>query len=209
MVKPKKIKKGIPLPRTHVVIDHQQNGVKNILTVCGGSLTTHRSMAEDAVNQLGNRFGINTPCSTSSTPLLKNIKNYWKPSSYFSKVEKDKKYSDIICECESVTKSDIENLMNQENITDFHDIRRRIRVGFGPCQGTFCTSRLAEIFIAKKNELDFKKFILNFLSERLKGSMRTAYGEQAKQMLLSDYIYQENFGLQLNIETSEKDDFRI
>ena len=38
--------------------------------------------------------------------------------------------------------------------------------------------------------------------------MRTAYGDQAKQMLLSDYIYQENFGLQINEENAEEDDTR-
>jgi len=41
IVKPKNYNKDLPLPRSHSVIDHQKEGFNNILTVCGGSLTTH------------------------------------------------------------------------------------------------------------------------------------------------------------------------
>ena len=198
----------MPLPRSHSVIDHQENGLRNFLTVCGGSLTTHRSMAEDVVNKLGNKLGINTLCSTDKTPVS-NPKNLnWIPSFYFQKIEKEKNFDDLVCECEAITKTDIEELMKKENLSDFHDIRRRIRVGFGPCQGTFCNSRLAEIVASQNKDIDIKKSILNFWSERLKGSIRTSYGDQAKQILLSDYIHQENFGLRLNEENSEKEDIR-
>ncbi len=70
LVKPKNYNKNMPLPRSHAVIDHQEDGLKNFLTVCGGTLTTHRSMAADVVNQLGSKFGINTPCSSHIVPLL-------------------------------------------------------------------------------------------------------------------------------------------
>ena len=197
LVKIKNIKKGHPLPRRHFVIDHSDSGLKNTLTVCGGSLTTHRSMAEDVVNTIGQKFGINTPCTTSDTEPVNKINNYWKPSSNYSKVENHKIFDDVICECELITKTDIEDLIDNENIHNFHDLRRRIRIGFGPCQGTFCNSRLAEIIATKNINKNLKKSILNFWSERLKGSIKTSYGDQAKQILLSDYIYQENFGLRL------------
>ena len=70
LVKPKRIDKNIPLPRSHLVIDHEATGLNNFLTVCGGALTTHRLMAEDVVNKLGNKFGINVACSSHITPLL-------------------------------------------------------------------------------------------------------------------------------------------
>ena len=59
-----------------------------------------------------------------------------------------------------------------------------------------------------ENDIDIEKSILNFWSERLKGSIRTSFGDQAKQILLSDYIHQENFGLRLTEENAEKDDIR-
>ena len=70
LVKPKKIDKNLPLPRRHLVIDHEETGLNNFLTVCGGALTTHRLMAEDVVNKLGNKFGIDIACSSHTTPLL-------------------------------------------------------------------------------------------------------------------------------------------
>ena len=70
LVKPKKINKNLPLPRRHLVIDHEETGLNNFLTVCGGALTTHRLMAEDVVNKLGNKFGIDIACSSHTTPLL-------------------------------------------------------------------------------------------------------------------------------------------
>ena len=70
LVRPKNIDKIFPIPRSHLVIDHEETGLKNFLSVCGGALTTHRLMAEDVVNKLGNKFGINIECSSHTTPLL-------------------------------------------------------------------------------------------------------------------------------------------
>ena len=70
LVKPKNINKNLPVPRSHLVIDHKETGLDNFLTVCGGALTTHRLMAEDVVNKLGNKFGINISCSSHITSLL-------------------------------------------------------------------------------------------------------------------------------------------
>ena len=71
LVKPKKINKSLPLSRGHRVIDHEAEGLKFFLTICGGALTTHRLMAEDVVNKLGNKFGLDIQCSSHITPLLK------------------------------------------------------------------------------------------------------------------------------------------
>ena len=71
LIKPKKQDKGLPLSRGHKVIDHEVGGLKNFLTICGGALTTHRLMAEDVVNKLGNKFGLDIQCSSHVTSLLK------------------------------------------------------------------------------------------------------------------------------------------
>ena len=70
LVKTQNINKNLPLSRRHLVIDHEETGIKNFLSVCGGALTTHRLMAEDVVNKLGNKFDINIRCSSHKTPLL-------------------------------------------------------------------------------------------------------------------------------------------
>ena len=208
IVKPKNYNKDLPLPRSHSVIDHQREGLNNILTVCGGSLTTHRSMAEDVVNQISNKLGINKKCETSEVIISDLDKSNWNSTLYFKKIEKEKNYNDLICECELITKKDIEDVVKNEDTIDFHNIRRRVRVGFGPCQGTFCNSRLANLLTSKKYDFDIEESILNFWAERLKGSISTAYGDQAKQVLLSDYIFQENFGLNLNSINKKKDEVK-
>jgi len=71
LVKPTKIDKSVPLSRGHRVIDHEADGLNNFLTICGGALTTHRLMAEDVVNILGNKLGLDIQCSSHVTPLLK------------------------------------------------------------------------------------------------------------------------------------------
>ena len=70
LVKPRKIINNLPIPRSHLVIDHQDTGINNFLTICGGALTTHRLMAEDVVNKLGNKFNINITCSSHITPSV-------------------------------------------------------------------------------------------------------------------------------------------
>ena len=54
-----------PTPRRHCVINHGAG----FFTVSGGSLTTHRSMAEDVSDQICRHLGIDPPCSTAVTPL--------------------------------------------------------------------------------------------------------------------------------------------
>ena len=165
-------------------------------------------MAEDVVNQIGNKLGINKHCETSEVVISDLNQSNWNSTSYFKKIEKEKNYNDLICECELITKKDIEEVVKNKKTIDFHDIRRRVRVGFGPCQGTFCNSRLANLLASKKYDFDTEESILNFWAERLKGSISTSYGDQAKQVLLSDYIFQENFGLNLNSVNKNTDEIR-
>ena len=47
-----------------------KNSMPRIIVIEGGALTTHRLMAEDVVNKLGNKFGIDIACSSHTTLLL-------------------------------------------------------------------------------------------------------------------------------------------
>ena len=42
--------------RTHILFDHNSNGLPGLVTVVGGKLTTFRQLAEDAVTDLNNRL---------------------------------------------------------------------------------------------------------------------------------------------------------
>jgi bacterioferritin-associated ferredoxin len=43
----------------------------------------------------------------------------------------------ILCRCEDVSREDVRKLLEQGYVT-FEDLKRQLRVGMGPCQGTTC-----------------------------------------------------------------------
>ncbi|MFT5112550.1 MAG: glycerol-3-phosphate dehydrogenase [Parasphingorhabdus sp.] len=190
-----------PLPRRHSIINHNDNGIEGFFTICGGSLTTHRSMAEDIGNRICTTIGIDAPCTSATTPLSSQQKSAWRPAENFHQIEKDKQFSAPICECESVTRDDIVHEIEQCGIRCLHDLRRRLRVGFGPCQGTFCAARVAAIIAQYDSDYSATEDLEKFWAERLKGSRHTAWGQQARQILLSDVVFQETFGLRPGEET--------
>jgi glycerol-3-phosphate dehydrogenase len=79
--------------------------------------------------------------------------------------------------------------------TNLHDLRRRLRVGFGPCQGTFCGPRLAEMQARARTAAEPWRELDDFWSERIKGMVLTGWGKQARQILLSEHVHRRMLGL--------------
>ncbi|MEQ9491356.1 MAG: FAD-dependent oxidoreductase [Alphaproteobacteria bacterium] len=202
LFKPKGWASDKPLPRRHSIVDHADAGISGFWTICGGSLTTHRSMAEDIGDRICRSMGIDAPCLTTQTRVPESAyqstrRSGWHPSDGYRRVEETRQYQQPVCECESVSRADVASLVDGENIDSLHDLRRRLRVGFGPCQGTFCGSRVASMILQSHPTYNCRDDLTDFWTERLKGSMRTAWGDQARQMLLSDIVYRETLGLRL------------
>ncbi len=198
LVKPKDWSADEPLPRRHHVIDHAEFGVDGFFTVCGGSLTTHRSMAEDVANRVCARYDINRRCETASISLGRMGASAWRPAAGYERTEREHAFADVICECEAVSRAEIEALVRGAELDDLHDLRRRLRVGFGPCQGTFCGPRVAELLTQMNPRYSAEGALRSFWTERLKGAVRTAWAEQARQILLSDLVCRELLGLRLD-----------
>lgn len=58
------------VPRTHVLFDHDPEGLTGWVTVVGGKLTTYRQLAEDAVGLVFQRLGRKAPpCPTRDRPF--------------------------------------------------------------------------------------------------------------------------------------------
>jgi glycerol-3-phosphate dehydrogenase len=187
-----------PLPRRHSIVDHAKFGVSGFYTICGGSLTTHRSMAEDLGNVVCASIGLNSPCLSASTPLARSVPaSDWHPAQNYYGPEKAKQYGEAVCECESVGQADIRQLIAGSGIDHLNDLRRRLRLGFGPCQGTFCGARAAAMIQENKLGYAAGDDLISFWSERMKGSRHVAWGDQAKQLLLSDLVYRQTLGLRL------------
>lgn len=196
ILRPQSWPDGQPLPRRHRVIDHGEQGVVGAFTVCGGSLTSHRSMAEDVGNHVCRMFGLDAPSRSAETALLSSrSRAAWWPSGNYEATERTGAFGQLLCECEGVGGAAVGELVDGDGRRCLHDLRRRLRVGFGPCQGTFCGPRLASRIAgaggAGRDELE------RFWAERAKGARLTAYGKSACQMLLSDLVFRETLGIAL------------
>lgn len=49
-----------------------------------------------------------------------------------------------VCICEGVTVEDVERAL-EEGFTDLESLKRRLRVGMGPCQGRYCIPILVSL----------------------------------------------------------------
>jgi glycerol-3-phosphate dehydrogenase len=197
------------LPRRHAVTDHGDSGVLGFFTVCGGSLTTHRSMAEDLGDHVCRHLAINASCETATTPLNGDAeKPDWRPAENFQRIERDRAFTAPLCECEAVERATVDDLIQSTGIHHLHDLRRRLRIGFGPCQGAFCASRAASLIARHDPAYRAADDLAGFWAERLKGTMRTAWGQQARQSLLSDAVFREILGIHLTPDNRPTEDHR-
>jgi glycerol-3-phosphate dehydrogenase len=97
-----------------------------------------------------------------------------------------------VCECELVARSTLEEAIARTGSTNLDDIRRRLRLGMGPCQGGFCIYRAAGIMHGldgiSVEQADGS--LIAFLQERWKGIWPVLYGDQLRQARLDDWIFQ-------------------
>jgi NAD(P)H-nitrite reductase large subunit len=61
----------------------------------------------------------------------------------------------IICRCEDITKEDVIDAIKQ-GYTDLEELRKKLRIGMGPCQGRVCINLLKKI-LEKETGKKFKE----------------------------------------------------
>ncbi len=62
--------KGRDVSRAHFVLDHEElDGLGGFVTITGGKVTTARLMAEDTVDLVAEKMGVEEPCRTAEEPL--------------------------------------------------------------------------------------------------------------------------------------------
>lgn len=195
---------------------HERDGMDGLVTITGGKLTTFRYMAEKTVDLVCEKLGVHAVCSTHEesvphrkaenffrevdmAPAAKHKLIHW-AGSKAQEIESSLRAENsnfVVCECEQVTWAEIEAAIPKEGRFHLGDIRRRTRLGMGPCQGTFCHHRAAALAVEKgKASSDEANWALhNALAERKKGMDVVAAGETAKQLQLMEAIYRVSLGL--------------
>ncbi|HEV2920459.1 MAG TPA: anaerobic glycerol-3-phosphate dehydrogenase subunit A, partial [Actinomycetota bacterium] len=175
--------------RTFTVLDHaSRDGLGNMFSIVGGKLTTCRQMAEAVVDRLAERMGVTEPCRTATEVLPGADHGHHQVAAPLAKVERDQAYGELICECELVTRGQVREAV-ASGLTELEDLRRRLRLGYGPCQAAFCAWRAAGMVADAQPAGDGDRApdpvagLERFLEERWRGQQSTIWGDQARQAL--------------------------
>lgn len=187
------------LTRGHALLDHApRDGVDNFVTITGGKWTTYRLMAAETVDLVCQKLNTKRAGRTADTILSPpGRRAFHRLGSRLEKVEKAGIEEQLICECELVTRPQIEAGLARHEQNIINDLRRDLRVGMGPCQGGFCAYRAAGILQEQKNlpAQQVNQALLDFLQERWKGMLPVLWGQNLRQAQLDQGIYQGLLGL--------------
>jgi glycerol-3-phosphate dehydrogenase len=198
---------GREAKRTFTVLDHAtRDGVGGLVTVVGGKFTTYRMMAERAADLVCATLGVSAPCPTrdfvlpdASIPLSPPLPHQL--GRRLEEVEEAAGRESLICECELVTRSQLEDAARQHPDTAapwvLDDLRRDLRLGMGPCQGGFCNYRAGGILHAAGHgsAAQATQSIADFAQRRWKGQRALLWGQSLRQALLDEHIYRSVLGL--------------
>lgn len=184
------------LPRAHVILDHAGDGAEGLISVFGGKLTTFRLMAEETVDCIAQSLGNNQPCQTAEVPLFREGSSYYTLPSRLHNMEHrtdTEQAPELVCECELVSRGDIERVLQRRGVQELDTIRRELRIGMGPCQGGFCGFRTAGIVQESAPDAPSDGGLLSFLQARWRGNRPVAWGQTLRQMAFTRRVYMDLF----------------
>ena len=209
---------GRNISRGIVCLDHEtRDGLKGFITITGGKLMTYRLMAEIATDAVCSKLGVDASCVTAKTPLPgsegggieKVAKKLWSFPTTAQKASVGRigttaaklKFDDedqgaVVCECEEVTVSEVDAALENLEVGDLVDLRRRTRVGMGPCQGELCACRAAgRLAKATGCVSKSRENLKAFMQERWKGMYPVSWGETLRESVYTQWVYSEVLGL--------------
>lgn len=203
---------GRNISRGIVLLDHEtRDGVKGFISITGGKLMTYRLMAEWATDLVCRKLNVAQNCITMNTPLpgseKENIdeisqKTWTKPGATHKATVgrhgaravniglKDEYDASLVCECEEVSVGEVKYAIDELDVHNLVDLRRRTRVGMGTCQGELCACRAAGMLAdAHKCTDRAKNDLKNFVNERWKGMYPICWGDTLRESAYSQWIY--------------------
>ena len=188
---------GRNLSRGIVLLDHEKrDGLRGFVTITGGKLTSYRLMAQKAADLVCSKLGVERPCLTALLPLPgSELSDGRFHTEGIARRAAEGRHgrnivamdfstkSEVLCECEHVSRAEIEYAVSRLGVHNLIDLRRRTRIGMGTCQGTFCMGKVARALSQaagcpeKENE-----FIREYVTERWRGIVPVAWGDSLREM---------------------------
>ena len=208
---------GREISRNFVLLDHGEiEGVKGFISIVGGKLTTYRLMAKATADLVCRKLNVDQPCATDKVPLRQpaNAETLklaqlmipaaavekahrrlgWRIAQLLKAIECDPASAEMVCECELVTRAELDLVLGSAApvpVNTIGDIGRRTRLGFGPCQGTFCgyKAMLAGYDKQRWSAAQASQLLETYLDDRWKGQAWVPDGKQAEQLELSEQLF--------------------
>lgn len=207
--------------RGFVVLDHEHDGLKGMVTICGGKFTTYRLMAERLCDEICPKLGNHEKCRTADEDLVPEVPEAEKDAArkYFpsygvnlaatrlgterfknvvKRMEENPESREVICECENVTMAELQEIAALPTSHIINDVRRRTRLGMGTCQANFCALRSAAV-LSKFDNLEASKKPLeemkNFLQGRWKGIRPVMVGKTLREAEMTRGLYELVFNV--------------
>lgn len=210
---------GRNISRGIVLLDHEtRDGIKGFISITGGKLMTYRLMAERATDLVCKKLSVAKVCNTMNIPLpgseKENIdeisqKTWSRPGATHkatvgrhgaraASIGLDDEYdASLVCECEEVSVGEVKYAVNELDVHNLVDLRRKTRVGMGTCQGELCSCRAAGMLAdAHKCTERAKEDLKNFVNERWKGMYPICWGDTLRESEYSQWIYSGVCGLE-------------
>jgi glycerol-3-phosphate dehydrogenase len=212
---------GRDISRNFALLDHaKSDNVSGFISIVGGKLTTYRLMAKATADLVCQKLGVNQPCTTDHVPLRQpasedalTAAHKFLPAAAIEKahrrlgrklnlvmatIKANPVLAEIVCECELVSRAELEFVLGDScsvPAVTIADIGRRTRLGYGPCQGTFCgykamlTGYQTQFWSGGKAS----ELLQTYLDDRWKGQAWIPDGKQTEQLDLSQELYSTSY----------------
>ena len=157
---------------------------------------------KDPIAPLEERYKAIWKSRISYEDFLEKYKNT-RPWSYYA-VEKNNPGDLLLCECEMVPQAVVDDLVHtlerHGGVPGLQAIGRRSRIGKGPCQGTFCSQRVAAYLYDRGLWQDNRGIdeLRLFLRERWRGQAPLLWDISLAQAELLEATHCGVFGLELD-----------
>jgi glycerol-3-phosphate dehydrogenase len=174
-------------------------------------------MAEQTADVVCRKLGVTAPCTTADEvlPDQGDGTTYWLGHRLAEHEEDGGGDADLICECEMLTRASLDRFLDAKWPCTLDDVRRGTRLGMGPCQGAFCTFRAAGV-VAERGSgaalpaeptpalppAEVDRILLDFLSERFRGTRPIAWGRQLQELWITAGLYRGVLGIDSLISAS-------
>lgn len=143
------------------IIEETSEGFINVAGIQSPGLVSSYAIAIDVFNMIKSKFDISKKSNYSSTRRKVIWLNKLSEFEKLKLIKTNKQYSNIICRCENVSEGEIRDAINRNcGATSIMGVKKRVRPGFGKCQGSFCQPKIVKI-LSEELRIDPEQVLYN------------------------------------------------